>query len=415
MEGREGKQCRERWYNHLNPEIVKGPWSQSEEWLLYLLHRVFGNQWSDLTKMFRGRTDNSIKNHWNSIMKRKVADCRKRCDGLLKHYELAFPESVRELGGTEALKTLHKKPKKDVKKEETRERGRRYGLESCLEIEEGQVEKLVIVETTCQLLRLRGVEISQLETLLIKRIAENDVCKENTVLRKGRKKIQNVKEKEQSQRELKFLKTTFRYKGVANRKPKQIPIGHHTGPLDISQLQPEIRIRLDQMWKSHPQNFEILERLLRIDSVFSRKLGQEKVEPCLKFLRSNFELIKSVMTDVKGIEKELSSSRALKLPKKLRMGHRSKRNKPYALSGRPKVYIPPENTALNTFEAVVNRGDTPEHQESKLKRTPTICNMNDYSGLQRDFTRLEQVDFNFLFDGTAAAAKTILNLEGETP
>lgn len=411
MEGREGKQCRERWYNHLNPEIVKGPWSQSEEWLLYLLHRVFGNQWSDLTKMFRGRTDNSIKNHWNSIMKRKVADCRKRCDGLLKHYEQVFPETVKQLGGAKILKTLHKKPKKEIKKEETRERGRRYGLESCLEIEEGQVEKLVVVETTCQLLRHRGVEISQLETLLVKRIAENDVCKENTVLRKGRKKIQNVKEKEQSQRELKFLKTTFRYKGVSNRKPKQVAIGHHTGPLDISQLQPEIRIRLDQLWKDKTQNFEILERLLRIDSVFSRKLGQEKVEPCLKFLRSNFERIKTVMKDVKGIEKELSSSRALKLPKKLRVGHRSKRSKPYSISNRPKVFIPPENATLENFEGVDGRRIVNQNNQSDHNRTATIGEMNDFSGLQRDFSRLEQVDFNFLFDGTAAA-KTILDLEG---
>lgn len=412
MEGREGKQCRERWYNHLNPEIVKGPWSQSEEWLLYLLHRVFGNQWSDLTKMFRGRTDNSIKNHWNSIMKRKVTDCRKRCDGLLKHYEQVFPETVSQLGGAEMLKSLQAKPKKVSKKEETRDRGRRYRLESCLEIEAGQVEKLVIVETTFQLLKDKGLEISQLETLLIKRIAENDVCKENTVLRKGRKKIQNVKEKEQSQRELKFLKSTFQYKGVNNRKPKPVVNSHPMGPLDISQLQPEIRIRLDECWKTTPSDFGILERLLRIDSVFSRKLGQEKVETCLTFLNQNFVVIKRVMKDIKAIEKELSQSRALMLPKKLRVAHRNKRSKGYGISSRPKVFIAPNPSMLTAVDRV-NTGEilgNPIGRMDKKVARP-IGEIGDLSGLKRDYARLEQVDFNFLFDG-GGTAKTILDLEG---
>jgi hypothetical protein len=70
LPGRLGKQCRERWYNHLNPEVRKTGWSKEEEWVLFLLHRKYGNSWSTFSEKIPGRTDNTIKNHWNSIMKR---------------------------------------------------------------------------------------------------------------------------------------------------------------------------------------------------------------------------------------------------------------------------------------------------------------------------------------------------------
>ncbi|EGR27258.1 myb-like DNA-binding domain protein [Ichthyophthirius multifiliis] len=72
--GRIGKQCRERWHNHLNPKINKEQWSQDEEWILYLSHRLKGNKWSEITRFLPGRTDNAIKNHWNSSMKKRVPE-----------------------------------------------------------------------------------------------------------------------------------------------------------------------------------------------------------------------------------------------------------------------------------------------------------------------------------------------------
>ncbi|CAL0327291.1 unnamed protein product [Lupinus luteus] len=72
LPGRIGKQCRERWHNHLNPSINKEAWTQDEELALILAHEKFGNKWAELTKYLPGRTDNAIKNHWNSSVKKKL-------------------------------------------------------------------------------------------------------------------------------------------------------------------------------------------------------------------------------------------------------------------------------------------------------------------------------------------------------
>ncbi|XP_058083656.1 transcription factor MYB61-like isoform X2 [Magnolia sinica] len=67
-----GKSCRLRWINYLRPDLKRGTFSQHEENLIIELHAVLGNRWSQIAAQLPGRTDNEIKNLWNSCIKKKL-------------------------------------------------------------------------------------------------------------------------------------------------------------------------------------------------------------------------------------------------------------------------------------------------------------------------------------------------------
>ncbi|XP_062209271.1 myb-related protein Hv33-like [Phragmites australis] len=69
-----GKSCRLRWINYLRPDLKRGTFSQEEEDLIIHLHSMLGNKWSQIAAQLPGRTDNEVKNFWNSYIKKRLRE-----------------------------------------------------------------------------------------------------------------------------------------------------------------------------------------------------------------------------------------------------------------------------------------------------------------------------------------------------
>ncbi|KAL3627109.1 hypothetical protein CASFOL_028472 [Castilleja foliolosa] len=88
-----GKSCRLRWINYLRPDVKRGSFTPEEEQTIIQLHNSFGNKWSKIAACLPGRTDNEIKNVWNTYLKKRLSPNKSKLDSKTDSYASSRPWS----------------------------------------------------------------------------------------------------------------------------------------------------------------------------------------------------------------------------------------------------------------------------------------------------------------------------------
>lgn len=91
--GRSGKSCRLRWCNQLSPQVEHRAFTPDEDETIIRAHARFGNKWATIARLLNGRTDNAIKNHWNSTLKRKCSSMFEESNG--GGYDGNYPQPLK--------------------------------------------------------------------------------------------------------------------------------------------------------------------------------------------------------------------------------------------------------------------------------------------------------------------------------
>lgn len=107
MGNRNPRQCKERWQNYLSPKVCKDPWSPEEDAQLIKLHSELGSKWVKISRFFKNRTDNNIKNRWLVLQRQKKnMEMSKEYNETIKEQ----PETPKYVERTHETKHERKKP-----------------------------------------------------------------------------------------------------------------------------------------------------------------------------------------------------------------------------------------------------------------------------------------------------------------
>ena len=183
--GRSGKQCRERWFNNLNPNVKKGDWTPEEDDLIFKLYVNYGSSWSKIALHFKDRTENSIKNRFYSTIRKLYSDQKKLEKGKtvkkhLKKHAVANPEKIEEKDKIEA-KT---EPRTEEKKVDF----------PIIKEENNKINNKNIINTLYNLLKSSNIE----HPPHINKIYASGIYKKSRRYKRKPKKITEVNRNEES-------------------------------------------------------------------------------------------------------------------------------------------------------------------------------------------------------------------------